>query len=243
MIRYVLIGTLLFLGFIAGFAPASLLKIAVEQYSNFEIIDPRGTVWRGQGELLVTNVPLGTIEWGVQPTSILQGALSYQWALSQQSWHLDGHAGVNFSEVLIDVTGNLSAESVNEWLRIYDIHITGDFDIAPTKVVMQQTDGSLSHVEGQVRWSGGRVRYQLSGLLHEATLPAMTAYLQVNANAEAEAVVYADNLETPLMVAVQGANGFAKVGITKIFTKLLDNPWPGSDPDHAIVLEVEEQVF
>ena len=243
MIRYALIGTLLFLGFIAVFAPASLLKRVVEQYSSGEIIDPRGTVWRGQGQLLIANIPLGTIEWGIQATSILQGVLSYQWTLSQQSWHLNGQAGADFSEVFIDAAGNLTADSVNQWLSIYDIHLTGDFDIAPTKIVLQQTDGSISHVEGQIRWSGGRVRYQLSGLLHETTLPAMNAYLKINANAEAEAVVYADNIETPLLVAVQGANGFAKVGITKIFTKLLDNPWPGSDPDHAIVLEVEEQIF
>jgi hypothetical protein len=206
MIRYALIGTLLFLGFITIFAPASLLKLAVEKNSAAKLIDPRGTIWQGQGQLRVSNVPLGRLEWDFQATTILRGAPSYQWSLSQPAGRLNGLAGVDFSQVFIETAGNLSADSVNEWLSSYDIHLSGAFDIAPTKIVVSQADGAISSLDGQISWSGGRVRYQLSGLLHETTLPAMNAYLQINANTQAEAVVYADNTETPLLIAVQGAN-------------------------------------
>ena len=70
-------------------------------------------------------------------------------------------------------------------------------------------------------------------------LPPLVAYLGEGA----EATVFAQNGQTPLIKAELQDNGFAKVGITRLLTKMLDNPWPGSEPDHAVVLEVEEQVF
>jgi hypothetical protein len=92
---------------------------------------------------------------------------------------------------------------------------------------------------GEISWSGGTVRYTLSGQSSSSTLPPLIAYLGDGV----EAVVFAQNAQTPLIKAELLDNGFAKIGITKLLTKILDNPWPGSDPDHAVVLEVEEQVF
>ena len=91
----------------------------------------------------------------------------------------------------------------------------------------------------QVTWSGGQVRYILSGRSSTSILPPLVAYLGEGA----EATVFAQNGQTPLIKAELLDNGFAKVGITRLLTKMLDNPWPGSEPDHAVVLEVEEQVF
>lgn len=59
----------------------------------------------------------------------------------------------------------------------------------------------------------------------------------------AEAVVFAAGGQTPLLQAQLQDDGFAKVGVTKLLTKMLNRPWPGSDADHEVVLEVEEQVF
>ena len=38
-------------------------------------------------------------------------------------------------------------------------------------------------------------------------------------------------------------DGFARIGLTKLLTTLLGNPYPGNHADAAVVLEVEEQVF
>ena len=57
------------------------------------------------------------------------------------------------------------------------------------------------------------------------------------------AVAYATGESTPLLQAALTGNGFARIGVTKYLTRLLGQPWPGGDPDHAVVLEVEEQVF
>jgi hypothetical protein len=83
------------------------------------------------------------------------------------------------------------------------------------------------------------VTYLLSGKLYNSALPPMRALLGPGP----EAIAFATGDETPLLLARLEPNGFAKVGVTKYLTKILGNPWPGGDPDHAVVLEVEEQVF
>jgi hypothetical protein len=47
----------------------------------------------------------------------------------------------------------------------------------------------------------------------------------------------------PLMLGKVAQDGMATVGITKQFTKMLGEPWPGGEPDHAVVLEVGEKLF
>ena len=86
------------------------------------------------------------------------------------------------------------------------------------------------------------MRYALSGRTTTASLPALVAYLDEDA-IRPVATVFTQSGQTPLIKAELLENGYAKVGITKLLTKMLNNPWPGSDPDHAIVLEVEEQVL
>lgn len=51
------------------------------------------------------------------------------------------------------------------------------------------------------------------------------------------------NHATPLIEVTLGYDGFVRVGVTKALTNMLNSPWPGNDPDQAIVLQVEEQIF
>ena len=62
-------------------------------------------------------------------------------------------------------------------------------------------------------------------------------------NQHPTADIYAQGEPIRLMQAQITPDGFIKIGISKMFTKVLNRPWPGSDPDHAIVLEVEEQLL
>ena len=86
------------------------------------------------------------------------------------------------------------------------------------------------HLNGQIDWSGGLVRYTLAGVLYEVQLPPLTAYLDQNTENDPIATVYTQGGSTPLIMATLGKDGFAKVGMTKLFTKLLNNPWPGLPP-------------
>ena len=62
MKRYLIIGSLLFLGFAIGFAPAGLLDRALSANTPADLIEPRGTLWRGQGQLITPQLALGQLD-------------------------------------------------------------------------------------------------------------------------------------------------------------------------------------
>ncbi len=242
MKKYLLIGLLVFLGVMVVFAPAGLIDRALEQTPALDMVDARGTVWMGQGQILSQGVTLGHLTWDFQPASLLSLSPTYAWQLNENTTRLSGTASSDGQIATITSLGQVDADYLNQWLSAYDIELTGviDVDIETLELILDPSQ--LRDARGELAWSGGLVRYTLSGRLSEADLPPLTAYLQ-NESEGPQAVVYAQGNQTPLLFASQGAEGFIKIGITKMFTKLLNNPWPGSDPDHAIVLEVEQQLL
>ncbi len=246
MVRYVLTGFVIFLVCAIIFAPAGLIDRVIDNQPGVALTDTRGTLWQGTGNISVEvnrNTQLnGTLSWDFNWLSLISLAPTYQWTLSRSDVSLSGTAGVTTSGQVMGVQGNLEAAVLNEFLAIYYIVLSGDFSISPSKI-LRAHHGQITDIQGQIDWSGGRVRYTLAGILHEAQLPAMTAYLEPNASRQPAATVFAQGGSTPLIIASIGENGFVKVGMTKLFTKLLRTPWPGSDPDHAVVLEVEEQLL
>jgi len=243
MIRYLVAGLLLFLGFALAFAPAGLLDRVIERNSQADLTDTRGTLWQGQANLLVNQQALGVVSWDFAPTSLLSLRPRYDWRLDGSDKQLNGSAALSFSAMLANARGTIDSAAVNLALGRYDIFLGGRFELQPTRVRMLTDTGQVTELDGQLDWSGGLVRYTLSGILRESRLPPLTARLRMSDDAAPEAVVYAEGEQTPLMTASLSNNGFAKVSITKLFTKLVGNPWPGSDPDHVVVIEVEEQVF
>lgn len=243
MKRYLAAGSLLFIVFSVTFAPAGLLDRVADAAPGVDLIDARGTVWQGSADLLVEGLPLGLINWDFEAASLLRAAPAYAWRLSRPDGDFTGTAGSSLNRYEITLSGDIAASAFNEFLSTYDIRLSGDLSIAPTAAAGRHDARLPERVDGQVDWSGGSVLYTLAGLRHEVTLPPLTAYLENTPDGQPGAVVYAAGDDTPLLMASLQKNGFARVGITKQFTKLLQNPYPGSDPDHAIVLEVEEQIF
>ena len=90
MIRYVVVGLLLFLGFAVAFAPASLVGTALPERSGVQLLTPSGTVWRGQAELLAGGQPAGALTWRFRPVTILQGTLGYDVTLDGPEHGLAG---------------------------------------------------------------------------------------------------------------------------------------------------------
>ena len=243
MIKYVLAGLLVFVLAAIAAAPAGIVDRLVSQSDTAELTHSRGSLWRGQADLLVEDNHLGQVNWDFNVGSLFRLQPTYQWTLTQTNWQLAGLAGASFREAEINVSGDVDAQAVNQWLAPYDITTSGTFSILPTQILLPHNTPLPSAFAGQINWTGGLVRYTLSGQLSEATLPPLVAYLDMNETNEPQATVFAENDQTPLMIATLGANGFAKVGISKRLTQLLNNPWPGTDPDHHIVVQVEEKVF
>ena len=115
--------------------------------------------------------------------------------------------------------------------------LSGEFTLDAVEFTF--AGGLPEQAGGEVRWTGGPVTYTLAGETSTENLPELTARLGPGP----EAVVLPRGAATPLLKLELLDNGFAKIGVTKRLTKMLNTPWPGADPDDAVVLEVEEQVF
>jgi hypothetical protein len=233
----ILVGCAVFLLLLISQAPASLLRWAISSSTQATLIGSQGTLWKGSGELLVAGQTLGILSWDLQGVTILQGKLSYHVTLSSSEQNLTGELVLLPSTGVRAAEGRIDAVAVNRWLAPYNISLSGQFTLQDVSLMFNS--GVPDSAGGEIQWQGGPISYQLANESSTGSLPPMTAVL----GPAAEAAVFADGEQTPLLKAELQSNGFAKVGVTKLLTKMLNRPWPGSDADHEVVLEVEEQVF
>ena len=242
MLKYILVGLLVFVVCLIAFAPASLVDRALREIPDADLINPRGTLWQGEGGLVIAGANRGTVTWDLRAWSALLANPTVDWVISDTNLNLTGVVATGIKTHDLNASGSAQASVLNEWLEQYQIFLGGHFTIQPTELIVNH-DRTVQHLEGQIDWTGGAVRYTLSGLLHETQLPPLTAYLDQNAQNMPIATVYAQGESTPLLLASMTPDGYAKIAMTKLFTRLLKNPWPGDAPDSAIVLEVEEKIF
>lgn len=237
MARALIIGALIFLALIVARLPAGLLRSLVPEHSPVNLLDLGGTVWNGNGDLLVDGLPLGRLHWAFAPVTLMEGSLGYDLRLSGAGAELSGRVQQGLTSARVEAAGNIRASFVNQWLAPYHIDLSGNFQLLDVEAMM--TGQTLAGLSGQIHWEGGPIQYRLSGNMHNSSLPAMIADLGPGPEATAHGV----GEYTPMLISELKTNGFIRFGVTKYLTRLLGEPWPGGDPDHAVVLEVEEQVF
>lgn len=248
MRRYLLIGAILFLAFVIAFAPAALLRSGLGMVEGVALLNPVGTVWRGSGDLYLADLPAGRVAWGFRPQALLKGTLGYHLRLSGPDHDLTADLAAGPSTLHLSADGTLSAPYLNPWLTPYDIRLSGELRLVEVAfaVPTRALDGDPAapalapgKAAGVLSWTGGDLHYRLSGQSYSGLLPPLVASLGDGL----EAFIYPEQGQTPLLRAQLLDNGFLKIGITRLLTRLLNNPWPGSDADHEVVLEVEEQIF
>ncbi len=241
MRKALIFGLLLFIGLVIFRAPAGLLRFLIPESAPVAILESRGTLWQGQGEFVLDSVSAGRLNWSLRGFLLLQGQLSYDFQLLGSDLDLVGTVSAGVDSVELGTSGTVDAAFVNRWLSPYDINLGGRFQLEGVVLNLNRTAdrAQLDHADGRLQWSGGPVQYILSNKITRTALPPLTALLGPGPGA----VAFAQDDQTPLLHAQLKANGFARIGVTKQLTKLLGNPWPGGDADHAVVLEVEEQVF
>lgn len=237
MRKSLLFGALVFVVVVISQAPATLLRSMVERSGQATLLAPNGTLWQGSGDLLIAGTAVGRVFWDLQGVTILQGKLSYHVTLESPEQNLTGTLLLFPATGIEAISGSIEAAAVNRWLAPYNINLSGSFDLENVSLLF--ASGRPHSADGEVHWQGGAVDYRLANENSTGILPAMTAIL----GPSAEAAVFEQGGQTPLLKAELQANGFARIGVTKLLTKILNRPWPGSDADHEVVLEVEEQVF
>jgi len=232
-----IIGSIVFLALIIIRIPAGLIPNLIPTDAQVALLAPEGTIWSGSGNLLVQGIETGRLQWSLRPVTFVKGRVGYDLTLTGAGSDLDARVeqGIGTTEATLE--GTVDSAFINRWLAPYYIELSGVFDVRAVRVSL---DGrTLTALDGQLQWDGGPLRYRLSGKVHDSSLPAMTADLGPGP----VAVAYATGESTPLLHAALKSDGFARFGVTKYLTRILGQPWPGGDPDHAVVLEVEEQVF
>ena len=236
--KRIAVGALLVLAFAIAFAPAGLVRIAMDPAAPVSLLEPSGTLWEGQGQLTGQGVPIGRLSWDLQPVTILSGALGYAFTLVGEDLDLQGSVSAGIDNTAeVRASGRIGGNFVNELLAPYAMSIGGPLNLEAAGLQFQGQ--RPTGASGTASWQGGTVRYRLSGRSYSTVLPPMVATLGPGP----EAAVSREGQSAPLMLAELQPNGFAKVGITKGLTRLLGNPWPGDAQDTEVVLQVEEKIF
>ncbi len=243
MLKYVTFGILIFVVLAIAFVPANLVKRGVESASpDIVLLDPQGTVWDGTARLLARGIELGQASWQTQILPTVTLTPTADWQLKQPNADLHGVASYDLDLVDVTAFGNAELTVLNDWLKIYDISLSGSAELDAVSARWRESTRQIERLDGNLAWSGGRVTYNLGGRLQSTELPPLTATLSTETSGP-RVMVFEKDGSIPLIIVNQSSNGFVKIGLTKRFTRLLNTPWPGSDPDHAIVLEVEEQLL
>ena len=236
-----LIGTSTFIVCLVAFAPASLVRLLLRDTGPVTLTSPAGTLWRGVGDLGLAGTQLGRLSWSFAPSMLLRAQLGFDVDLRGERMQLHGVAATSTGAAHLDVSGHLDTALLAGVLSRYDLHIPGDLTIEQLDMTSAYPS-RVPNARGELTWSGGVVAYRLSGRDHRVTLPKLVGFIDSSAG-QPEMTVYQIDDKTPLLLARIAQDGMATIGITKQFTILLGEPWPGGEPDHALVLEVGEKLF
>lgn len=235
----VTVGILAFLAFCVALAPASLVAPALERIPGATLKGTAGTVWNGSGQLRLQGQNQGRLAWSVRPASLLMLAPEIDWAWTGASLDLGGSLRLSGNRVALTTSGQVMSAAVNPWLASYDLNMAGSFQVSD--LYLHMTGNRPDDTRGTLDWSGGRLHYALSGQHRVVRLPPLQARLSFTDGPSA--TVFAEGNATPLLEAKLLTSGYVYIGITKLLTRMLDDPWPGGAADHEVVVAVEEKIL
>jgi len=246
VIRTLLILILLVAVFALVFAPAALLRQALPADGNVALTGLAGTLWNGRADLTLGGRAAGSIAWHLTPVTFLRGRLGYALEVTGPQHEFRGNLALAPAHIEVVLDGTAPGSYFNAWLGAYDIALAGEFALESLRLALPYrfepdaepvaADGTAA---GRLTWSGGPVRYRLSAQDHAGVLPPLEARLGAGPTAE----VQAQGSPIPLLHLELLANGFVRIGMTRLMAKMLNTPWPGAGADHEVVLEVEERLL
>lgn len=190
------------------------------------------------------------MSWQVQANRLFALEASAAWQVHSPDYSLEGIAalGRDNNLNLRNLNGIVRQSFLRHALARYDIIPAGDLtidrlDITDLKLNEEGNWPSEIQAQGSARWTGGPVSYRLAGQNSHIELPAMAAQISTADGSWPTLKVTEQETGALLMTGRLTPSGSAAIGITRGLTRLTGQPWPGSEPDHAVVLEVEEQLI
>ena len=222
-------------------APATLLAAALGDDGPGRLKQVHGRIWDGTAAVEYQRQPLGSLSWRFNAVGLVRSEAVFDWHLAGAGHTLSGSANLGLSGVRCTAAGVVRGTTMRRILAPYWIEADGDIDIRHIDADVGY-DLQSRNVAGQLSWSGGEVRYRLAGEHHRLVLPPLAGVLET-VDAQPKLAVFGDGLDAPLLHVRLGADGWLDIGVTKMLTKLAGFPWPGNEPDHAIVIDVSERLI
>lgn len=237
-LRHAVIALLLIIGFSISLAPASLLRRVTNDVPGLDVVNTTGTLWHGQGTIVLQGEGVGTLNWKLLPARFLALEFGFDFDFTGRDTNLQGTFSAGIGRLGMTASGSLGNQSLNYTLAPYGVTMSGDVLVDHVNSTWMR--GTMESLDGLLAWNGGPVSW--SSDPGTATLPALQARLE-GAAGNLNGVIIPTDGQTPLLQGSLLADGSLQVGMTRLLVRQLGIPWQGSEADHVIVMEMTEDVF
>ena len=247
MKRNIFVGALVVAVMLTALAPANLMRITITQVAGVDLVKPQGTVWRGNGILIVNPGLSANLSWQVSWQISESLTPNIHWQLANNELSLQGKFIPGLRAQKVDIEGNFSGLSLEPILARYDISIPGTFQVTPTQVLISESDAATEFelvTDSKLLWSGGTISYVLSNGLEQAYVPGLTATIKsARGSLPTVFIELAKNSTGPLLTLSPERNGYVNIEVTRGFIELMGRTWTGSAKYNDVVLAVNRKVF
>ena len=226
--------------------PASLVTRFLEANPQipFNLSNTSGTLWDGNGRIKANAFRDASISWSVPILDILLFNPSVIWKMDSNNAVLKGKSSISGSNIITITSGTIGSSLLNRIFSEYDIILDGSLSIENLSVISDRNERfSINQLDGLLIWTGGEITYMLAKLPVTIVSPVFELELFKKTPNPIQARLKTSSYNFPVLLANLSERGNLNVKVTKAFTKIFGNEWPGADSEEQIVLELEEYIF
>ena len=226
--------------------PASLVARFLESNSHIPItiLNTSGTLWDGSGRIRNNTIREVNISWSIPIFDILLLSPSVIWTLDNNDSVLQGKSLISDKKIITDLSGTIGSVFLNRIFYEYDVRLDGSLSVEDLFMVTDLSKNfSINQLDGLAIWTGGEVTYMIAKSPVTIMSPVFALELFKKTPSTIDARLNSPDYGFPLLLASLTERGNLNVKVTKAFTKIFGNKWPGKEAEANFVLELEEYIF
>ena len=226
--------------------PASLVTRFLESNPHIPITLQKttGTLWDGSGRISNNAIREVNISWSIPIFDILLLSPSVIWKLDNNDSVLQWKSSISDKKITTDLSGTIGSVFLNRIFYEYDIRLDGSLSVEDLYMVTDLSKSfSVNQLDGLAIWTGGEVTYMIAQSPVTIMSPVFALELFNKTPSTIDARLNSPDYSFPLLPASLTERGNLNVKVTKAFTGIFGNKWPGQESEEYIVLELEEIVF